>query len=228
MFHNLVASGPRGSWDLERVLWSATAHVIIVGAAIVLSRRSSPVVFTEHSETAVVLPPLPPRAKVTAEPSVRQGTGSRTPVLDPLRIPDVSLPVLPPALPGVAELLRDAALGRTGGREPAADGGRLDAADEPWSAASVDDPVEILEQPPVRYPPGLAQAGIVGRVELEYVVDTTGRAEAGTVRTLTTTHPEFAAAARTTVLGSRYRPARLRGTAVRQLVRQSFRFRAPR
>jgi TonB family protein len=99
---------------------------------------------------------------------------------------------------------------------------------EPWTVESVDDPVEVIEQPPLRYPPALAQAGITGRVELEYVVDTSGRAEPGSLRVLATTRPEFEAAARATILGSRYRPARLHGQVVRQVVHQTLRFRSER
>jgi TonB family protein len=100
--------------------------------------------------------------------------------------------------------------------------------DKTWPVESVDVPVEAIEQPPVRYPPALAQADIAGLVELEYVVDTAGRAEPGSVRALAAAHPEFEAAARAAVLASRFRPARLHGQAVRQLVRQTFRFRSER
>jgi hypothetical protein len=86
--------------------------------------------------------------------------------------------------------------------------------------------VEVIEQPPLSYPPTLAQAGVTGRVELEYVVDTLGRAEPNSLRALTSTRPEFEASARAMVLGSRYRLARLHGQVVRQLVRQALRFRS--
>jgi len=102
------------------------------------------------------------------------------------------------------------------------------AAVEVWTADSVDDPVRVIEQPALRYPLLLAQAGISGRVELEYVVDTLGRAEPGSLRTLTNTRPEFEAAARAAVLGSRYRSARLHGRVVRQFVRQILSFRSER
>jgi TonB family protein len=114
-------------------------------------------------------------------------------------------------MPGAAELGVDIAIGRDG---------------EPWGVTSVDDPVAVIEQPEVRYPAALAHAGIPGRVELEYVVDTLGRAEPRSVRALVSTRPEFEAAAREAVLASRYRPARLRGRLVRQLVRQTLSFRA--
>ena len=88
----------------------------------------------------------------------------------------------------------------------------------------VDRPVQLVEQPSVGYPPALAEAGVAGRVELEFVVDTLGRVEPRSVRTLASTQPEFEAAARRAVLASRFRPAQWRGQAVRQRARQSIRF----
>ena len=92
----------------------------------------------------------------------------------------------------------------------------------------MDDPVTIIEQPEPRYPTALAAAGISGRVVLDYVVDTAGRAELGSLRVVTSSHPAFDEAARASVLASRYRPARLRGRVVRQLVRQALSFRLER
>ena len=92
----------------------------------------------------------------------------------------------------------------------------------------MDDPVTIIEQPEPRYPAALAAAGISGRVVLDYVVDTAGRAELGSLRVITSSHPAFDEAARASVLASRYQPARLRGRVVRQLVRQALSFRLER
>jgi hypothetical protein len=75
--------------------------------------------------------------------------------------------------------------------------GAKPATAELLTAASVDDPVDVIDQPAPRYPAALEQAGIIGRVELEYVVDTTGRAEPGSLRTLLTTHPAFEGPRRT-------------------------------
>ena len=86
--------------------------------------------------------------------------------------------------------------------------------------------MSVIEQRSPRYPPALAQAAISGRVELEYVVDTLGQVEESSVRALTSTRPEFEAAARAAVLESRYRPARRDAGAVRQLVRQTLSFRS--
>jgi outer membrane biosynthesis protein TonB len=147
------------------------------------------------------------------------------------QVPDLSPLVLPTASPSVADLLGTAPFrsgsspglpgSLVGGSAPTGAGGL-------WTADSVDDPVEVIEQPAPRYPPVLAQAGVTGRVELEYVVDTLGRAEPESLRALTSTRPEFEAAARAAILGSRYRPARLHGRVVRQLVRQILSFRTER
>lgn len=122
-----------------------------------------------------------------------------------MEAPDLSPPRLPATVPTVANLLEGVNMPGISLDDATA------ATAELLTAASVDDPVGVVEQPAPRYPPALEQAGITGHVELEYVVDTTGRAEPGSLRTLVTTHPAFEAAAHVTILASRYRPARLRG-----------------
>src|SRR5260370_910606 len=70
-----------------------------------------------------------------------------------------------------------------------------------------------------RYPDVLHLAGIEGRVVIEAVLDTTGRAEAGSLSVIGDAHPLFAAEAERVVLSSRYRPGRTQGRAVRVRVR---------
>jgi protein TonB len=141
--------------------------------------------------------------------------------------PDLSLPTVRSRVPTLAELLHDTDLnvGSSMGLSTFNPARESLATSEPLNAAAVDDPVEVLEQPAPEYPSALSRAGITGRVELQYVVDTTGHAEAASLRALMSTHPEFEAAARASVLATRFRPARSRGRAVRQLVRQTLSFR---
>lgn len=56
------------------------------------------------------------------------------------------------------------------------------------------------------------------RAELQFVVDTAGTPEPGTVTTRTTNNAGLADALRAVVPGLRYEPARLEGVAVRQVV----------
>jgi TonB family protein len=142
----------------------------------------------------------------------------------------VSVPI--PEVPlGKVSTIADLLEGQYSGH-PSADLGRLELGNRasssdsvPLSESAVDEPVAVIRQPAPEYPPALAHAGIAGRVEVQYIVDTTGVAEPSSVRVLSSTHPAFEAAARASVAASRFRPARLHGRAVRQLVRQALTFR---
>jgi protein TonB len=85
----------------------------------------------------------------------------------------------------------------------------------PLESRVVDEPPEMLSHPEPRYPEVLRQAGIEGSVVVEAVLDTTGRAEAGSLKIISAAHPLFATEAAQVVLASRYRPGRMAGRAVR-------------
>ena len=87
------------------------------------------------------------------------------------------------------------------------------------------EPPMRLSGPPPRYPPLLRTAGIAGEVTLEFVVDTAGHPEPGSLRVVTASHKGFVSEARVAILGSVYRPGRLHGHPVRVLVRQTVVFR---
>jgi TonB family protein len=74
------------------------------------------------------------------------------------------------------------------------------------------------------YPSDLAEAGVEGVVRVTYVVDATGRVDTTTIRIMSTDHPHFTTAVQTALGEMRFRPAKRRGQAVRQLVEQRFRF----
>jgi TonB family protein len=90
--------------------------------------------------------------------------------------------------------------------------------------ALVDEPPVVLAAPSPRYPPLLRAAGIEGEVILEAVVGRDGRAETETVRVVYASHRGFEDAAREVLERCVFRPGRIRGEAVRVLVRQSIRF----
>jgi protein TonB len=79
-----------------------------------------------------------------------------------------------------------------------------------------------------RYPAMLQSAGLEGDVRARFVVDTLGRVEQGSVRTLESTHDLFAAAVRDALTRARFKPAEVGGRKVRQLVEQTFTFRIAR
>ena len=77
----------------------------------------------------------------------------------------------------------------------------------------------LVRHPPLRYPELLRQAGVEGTIVMEAVLDTLGAVERGTLRVLQGGHPLFEAEAGALVAGSRYRPARVNGRAVRVRIR---------
>lgn len=82
----------------------------------------------------------------------------------------------------------------------------------------------LLSGPPLGYPELLRQARIQGRVEVEAIIDATGRAEPGTVTVVRSAHPAFEGPARDFVLRALFRPGRMHGRAVRVLVRVPIEF----
>lgn len=90
---------------------------------------------------------------------------------------------------------------------------------EVLSESMVDEIPLLLAAPTPEYPSLLRQAGIGGRVTLQAVLDTTGRVEPGSIRLLEAPAPGFERSSRQWMLKAVFRPARLRGRAVRVMVR---------
>ena len=74
------------------------------------------------------------------------------------------------------------------------------------------------------YPPSLLAKRIEGSVAVQYVVDTTGRADTTSFIVLTSTHDEFSRAVKHTLPDMRFRSAVMGSRKVRQLVQMPFQF----
>jgi len=74
------------------------------------------------------------------------------------------------------------------------------------------------------FPPSLYAAGVPGLVIAEFVVDTAGRVEDGTLGIVSSTAPLFTDAVRVALESAAYVPALKNGHTVRQLVQQPFEF----
>jgi protein TonB len=70
----------------------------------------------------------------------------------------------------------------------------------------------------------LKAGGIEGEVLAQFVVDTTGRAEAGTFKVLKSSHELFTVAVRNALPSMRFLTAEVGGRKVKQLVQQPFTF----
>jgi periplasmic protein TonB len=74
------------------------------------------------------------------------------------------------------------------------------------------------------YPDMLRNAGVEGEVVVQFVVDTTGRADMSTYRVVRSTHELFSNAVRQNLPGIRFYPAEVGGRKVRQHVQMPFVF----
>jgi protein TonB len=78
-----------------------------------------------------------------------------------------------------------------------------------------------------QYPDSLRRAGIEGRTQVEFVVDSLGVPDMETFGTVLSTHPRFTEEVRRAVGAARFTAAVKDGRRVRQLVQLSFRFVVP-
>src|SRR5258705_7028275 len=91
-------------------------------------------------------------------------------------------------------------------------------ADQVYPESSVDERAEIVSAPPLEYPTALRHAGLQGHVTVQAVIDTLGRAEPASVKIVARPNTAFDESARAYVLHAVFRPARVKGRAVRVLI----------
>src|SRR3989338_5550518 len=233
MLENLVESRPKRPRTRGQVALSVILHALLIYGAV---QATAPAVETMKAilaDTTMIWlkppeppPPPPPPPEIPKEQIY-------TDVLLPLGFQTVMPPTeMPKELPeinlterfnpedfsgkGVEGGVARGVVGGTGSTEPVTGEASL--------AENVDDPVSPINQPKPRYPPVLQQAGIQGFVEARYVVDTTGRAEPASWKVLSSTHQQFEPSAREAAMKSTFKPARIKGRPVRQLVQQLFTF----
>jgi protein TonB len=90
--------------------------------------------------------------------------------------------------------------------------------DQVFMESVVEERPEVLSGPALAYPDLLRQAGVQGRVLVQAIIDTSGRAEPPSVKVIQSANPGFDQPAKNYVLRALFRPARVHGRAVRVLV----------
>jgi len=96
--------------------------------------------------------------------------------------------------------------------------GIVPTGNEVFMEAIVEEKPSVLSGPQPQYPELLRQAGIQGRVMVQAIIDTTGRAEPPSLKVIASPNPGFDQPAKTYVLKALFRPARVHGRAVRVLI----------
>jgi len=232
MFGELLESRPRKERRGTVTVGSAAAHA----AAIVMA-----VVATATAESRPEVPPRPlgpiifqrlPDPPEASEPpsQARHASGPAAPEPGRLPIPPGFPPVVisdwvPPINLGAPPPDGDLAPAGPAGSAPSASGVAGGAGrDGVHLAAQVERAAVALPGAEPRYPEMLRRGGVDGRVVVQFVVDTAGRVEPGSVRVVVSDHALFTDAVRAALPRLRFAPAEVGGRPVRQLVLMPFEF----
>lgn len=230
MFENLIESKSKSQKTFGQTVLSFAIHGLIIFGAVKATQGVAETIKEKPVDTTMVFlrppeppppPPPPPENVVVAQNPPPKGFQTVVAPTDiPKDIPPIDLKEKafdPKDFTGKG-VEGGIAKGVVGGSGP------VDVKAEVFTEAQLDDPVSPITQPPPRYPPVLQSAGIAGRVELQYIVDTTGHAEPGSFKILKSTHQAFEEPAREAIMKSVFKPAKFRGRPVRQLVQQAMSF----
>lgn len=192
--------------------FSLLAHAALISAAVVATIQTRAAPGPAHIVVPLVYPEAPERAAAAPKPDL--GPFAVGPAPQHLIVPVTIPTVIPPPSTAPFDPTRFALepVGPTViARAPADSGTHAGIYADRW----VDERPELLGHPAVSYPAILRQAGIDGRAMVEAVIDTTGRAERGSIRVLSATNPLFAPPAAAAVAVSIYRPGKINGRVVR-------------
>ena len=232
MLSTLLESNAARTRRTGGTLASTLFHAALFAGAITATARGP--VATPTPPEEILVPPVvvvrPPDAPVVRHsPSTPAPAGPqapRLPVVDrvPDAIPPIDVDVQVPVASdeevarGAAGPLSQQSAGMPGGLAgPARDG----ALDERY----VDRAPRIVGNPVTpAFPSFLRERGVTGRVAIQFVVDTLGRAEMHGLRVVEATDSLFAQSVRAVLPRYRFTPGEVRGQKVRTLVQLPFDF----
>jgi protein TonB len=228
MFENLIESKPRKVRTFKQQAASLILHLVLGYGAITATKGAAETLTKVLQDTTAIFlkapePPPPPPEQPPPDMVVSANPpplGFQT-VMPPTEIPKDIPPVNLNEKFNAADF---SGKGVEGGIATGVAGGTGPVTGETFLQTEVDDPVQQVNIPKPRYPPVLQQAGVSGFVEATYVVDTLGHAEPASWKVLRSSNQQFEAPARESIMKGVFKPARIKGAAVRQLVQQRISF----
>jgi periplasmic protein TonB len=234
MFNNLLESKPKKEKRGGGTVASIVMHSVLVGLAVYATAnaaiqnekpRQEKIDFVETPKDEPPPPkdepPPPPPPDIVAAPPPPKGFQVLTaPVEIPDVIPDIDLSKK------VTDENDFSGKGVAGGVAKGVEGGKaVVQSDQPYFEFQVEKPVVPAPgSTSPRYPDMLRQAGVEGEVLAQFVVDTTGRAEAGSLKILKSSHDLFIQSVKNALPQMKFIPAEVGGRKVKQLVQQPFTF----
>lgn len=227
MFDMLIESKPKKERTIGQTAISVVFHVILIFAAVKATQGAAETVkkIVASETMAFLAPPPPPEPEppppdaVATKNAPPQGFQTiQPPTSIPTSIPPIDLSQKFNAKDFSGKGIEGGiSTGVIGGTAPVITG-------ESFTVDQVDDPVQYINGPLPTYPPALRTAGIEGRVTMRYIVGADGKVEESTIQVLNSTNKAFEAPAIEAIRKSNFKPAKIKGTPVRQLVEQVVRF----
>ena len=234
MFNNLLESKPKKEKRGGGTVASVVMHSVLVGLAVYATAnaaiqnekpRQEKIDFVETPKDEPPPPkdepPPPPPPDIVAAPPPPKGFQVLTaPVEIPDVIPDIDLSKK------VTDENDFSGKGVAGGVAKGVEGGKaVVQSDQPYFEFQVEKPVVPAPgSTSPRYPDMLRQAGVEGEVLAQFVVDTSGRAEPGSLKILKSSHDLFIQSVKNALPQMKFIPAEVGGRKVKQLVQQPFTF----
>lgn len=232
MLNVLLESRARRPRRVGSTLASAVVHAALIAGAVALTLPHR-VDARPHANPLPgrVIFTVPPRPTPSA-PSTGTRSASPAPVSGPtptqVDIPVVIPDHLPPIDVGPAIPPDQIIIGGSEGRTGSPLGAGSSIVTGPGGVVDellVDRAPRLMGNAPVpKYPPSLRAAGIEGRVVVQFVVDTLGRAELGDLQVVETPHVSFVDAVRSALARYRFTVGEAAGRKVRTRVQLPFVF----
>jgi periplasmic protein TonB len=231
MFENLIETKPKKPKTAKTMALSVVIHTVVIAGAVYGTMQAKEVYEKAKAEKVEFVdmkkdeppppedkPPPPPEVVVAPPPPKGFQVLSA-----PIKIPDV-LPEI-----DLSKKVTDegdfTGKGVQGGIGKGVVGGTGPVGDQTYFEFQVEKQVAPTPgNSPPRYPDMLRSANVEGEVLVQFVVDTTGRVENGSLKILKTSHDLFTNSVRQALNTMRFYPAEIGGRKVKQLVQQPFNF----
>lgn len=232
MFERLPESNRKRPKNAKQNAVSLVVHAALIYGAVEATKGAAEQLDNRLKDTTMVFveapkatppPPPPPQQMIVAANPPPQGFQTIVPPTEiPTEIPPVDLNQRfdPKDFTGkgVEGGIAAGVAGGTGA-VPTVNG-------DVFLSQDIDDPPAKVSGPDPRYPPAMESAGIPGRVEVLFVVDTLGHVEANSFKVTKTTHQAFVEPAREAIMKTLFKPGKSHGTAVRVQVQTAVVFKS--
>ena len=232
MFDQLIETKAAKQKRSGGTIISIVLHAALISAAVVLTKKTADALEKPKEEKVVLQEnkkePEPEKPK--EQPKQQQPVAQVAPpkgfqvITPPIDIPDVIPDV------DLSKKATDEAdfsgKGVQGGVAKGVEGGTGPViSDQPYFDFQVEKAAAAIPgSGSPAYPEMLKSSGVEGEALVQFIVDTTGRAELGSFKVLRASHDAFGQAVKAALPRMRFLPAEIGGRKVRMLVQQPFAF----